>query len=376
MKRWVSGVFLVFFIFLIGFPGSGSCAGKEVVYGFDRDYPPYSFVEQESPTGFDIDLVRSIFRDKDVRLYVKPMDWETVQDQLLKDGVGLTSGMSVTEERREDYDFSDLPYTSLNARIFVKEQGGAKSMDDLKGKRVAAQRGSLYHRILENIEGIEPVLFDSDTEGLTALWANKVEAFCAEEKSAYYHLGKLGYTGIKSLGPPVKVVGVYFVVRKGNTELLQLINSGLREIFANGTYDKIYRKWFAADLSPADVEIMVSKAHEASLGAYAPYSNSRVGAAVLTRSGRIYTGANIENSKGVIGSALRVAVLKAVSEGDVEIKAVVSSRPDGSLPAPSADDRQLVCEFGRGILVILELEKGVRQTPMVSELLPFTFDRW
>jgi cytidine deaminase len=99
-----------------------------------------------------------------------------------------------------------------------------------------------------------------------------------------------------------------------------------------------------------------------------------VGAAVLTTSGKIYSGCNVENALyGLSTSALKVAVFKAISEGDGNIRAVANYLPDGKATAPTGDERQILFELGRGILVILG-EDGNYTTKMVSEIFPYPFE--
>lgn len=372
MRAWLAGILI---LVLSSFTGSGICAEREVIYAFDEEFPPFSYFENGSAAGFDIEIFQAILHDKKFQLTLQPMNWENVQDELTNGTVHLTSGMAMTDERKELYEFTDVPLSNLNVRLFVREQDGVKSIDDLKGKRIATQSGSLYHRILEEIEGLDLALYDTETEALQALADDSVQAFGGSEQTACYHIRKKGYKGIRAVGTPLKVTRTYFVARKGDGELVKAINTGMREIIANGVYDKIYRKWFVDDPTGDEIESLINKAREASTHAYAPYSKFQVGAAALTRSGMIYTGCNVENALyNLTTTALKVAVFKAVSEGDSDIKAVVNVLPDGALTAPAADDRQLLYEFGRGILVIMDSGEESRRTVMVSELLPYAFD--
>jgi homotetrameric cytidine deaminase len=139
-------------------------------------------------------------------------------------------------------------------------------------------------------------------------------------------------------------------------------------------YDQIYRRWFVRDINESEISLLVNASIEASLNAYTPYSGFAVGAAVLTDSGRIYSGCNIENALyGYSTSALKVAIFKAISEGDRNIRAVANVLPDGKAVAPAGDERQILFEFDRGILVILG-ETGNCETKMVSEIFPYAFE--
>jgi cytidine deaminase len=107
--------------------------------------------------------------------------------------------------------------------------------------------------------------------------------------------------------------------------------------------------------------------------AYAPYSNYRVGAAVLTASGRIYDGVNVESAAYPTSMcAERVAIFKAVSEGERQFIAIAVATKNGG--APCGGCRQVISEFGLDTLVIIaDGEGNVVQEISISDLLPGAF---
>jgi len=107
--------------------------------------------------------------------------------------------------------------------------------------------------------------------------------------------------------------------------------------------------------------------------AYAPYSNYKVGAALLTATGKIYDGVNVENAAyPTTTCAERVAVFKAVSEGEREFRAIAVVTQNGGFPCGSC--RQVLAEFGTDIVVLVANEIGqlVEETT-VADLLPKSF---
>ena len=116
---------------------------------------------------------------------------------------------------------------------------------------------------------------------------------------------------------------------------------------------------------------------ESSLGArrwaYAPYSNYLVGAALLTSSGKIYDGVNVENAAYPTSiCAERVSVFKAVSEGEKNITAIAVASSNGGTPCGAC--RQVLSEFGQDIKVLIVNGEGVvEQETTIAELLPGAF---
>jgi cytidine deaminase len=122
-------------------------------------------------------------------------------------------------------------------------------------------------------------------------------------------------------------------------------------------------------------EKLLKEAVDASKFAHCPYSNFRVGAAVLTESGKIYLGGNIENvSYGATVCAERVAIWKAVSEGEKIFQAIAVIGPGSKEAYPCAQCRQVMVEFGLDWLVISGDSKGnYLGEKTVREIVPFPF---
>jgi cytidine deaminase len=118
---------------------------------------------------------------------------------------------------------------------------------------------------------------------------------------------------------------------------------------------------------------LIQAAIEARKWAYVPYSNYPVGAALLTTSGKIYDGINIENSAYPTGiCAERVAIFKAVSEGERQFEAIAVVTANGGSPCGAC--RQVLSEFGLETRVLIADDKGklIREYSL-SELLPEAF---
>jgi len=109
--------------------------------------------------------------------------------------------------------------------------------------------------------------------------------------------------------------------------------------------------------------------------AFAPYSNFKVGAAVRTKAGKIYTGCNVESaSYGLTVCAERVAIWKAVSEGEMDFAEIAVVVDTEELTPPCGVCRQIIWEFCHDIPVILANLKGDTETVQMSDLLPRAFD--
>ena len=119
-------------------------------------------------------------------------------------------------------------------------------------------------------------------------------------------------------------------------------------------------------------EKLVAQAMQARERAYAPYSSYTVGAALMAKSGQVYTGCNVENAVYPLCTcAERVAVVKAVSEGERKFVALAVVTKNGGAPCGSC--RQTLREFGEDIVVLIADAVGAYRETTVVELLPDSF---
>lgn len=122
-----------------------------------------------------------------------------------------------------------------------------------------------------------------------------------------------------------------------------------------------------------DYKELIKKAYEAMENAYVPYSNFKVGAALLTEAGNVYTGCNVEiASFGATNCAERTAIFKAISEGEKKFKAiaVVSSSNDYTFPCGIC--RQVIVEFGKDIDIVVAKDYDY-EVYKIDDLLPKSF---
>lgn len=124
------------------------------------------------------------------------------------------------------------------------------------------------------------------------------------------------------------------------------------------------------------IQKMIEIAKEASEKAYSPYSNYKVGASLLTKSGKIFTGCNIENASfGATICAERVAIFKAISEGEKEFEMIaIYVNDEKHIPSPCGICRQVMIEFAPNLKLILSNGYDY-EIYKLEELLPYPFSK-
>ena len=130
----------------------------------------------------------------------------------------------------------------------------------------------------------------------------------------------------------------------------------------------------AMTITASQLEQLIAAARVACANAYAPYSAFNVGAACLTRNGRVYSGANVENaSYGLSICAERSAIFHAVGAGERDVAAVAIFTPTPRPVTPCGACRQVICEFGEDVEVVACSEDGTLARWTAAELLPHRF---
>jgi PAS domain S-box-containing protein len=216
---------------------------RPLIFLADEDYPPLSYVEDGAVTGIDVEIARSLSRrlDRDVR--IEATDWRTAQERVLRgDGDGLLT-MSITQERRAQYDFSD-PIINHEFGFFVRT-GDPKvnSFVDLSGRKVGVTSGGIPRRLLAASSNANLVLVPNYGAGFAKLAAGELDAVAADVWVGAYTIEQRGLGNIVRSGPVFATLQGSIAVAKGNEALVTDINRALDALRADGTIDRVLAKW-------------------------------------------------------------------------------------------------------------------------------------
>ncbi len=225
---------------------AAAAPARVIAVAGDNNFPPFEFVAADGEfRGFDVEILESgaIQAGRDVRLL--PMPWEQALQALKEGRVDAIEGIKFTRERQSYFLFSD-PYLTTSHAIFV--QAGNQTIhgpDDLQGKRVAVQRGDYASDLLRGRPGVQLQAVADQDAALALLLAGQADAFVGDRLTGIYLLQRGdAVETVKIVGDPIDPAEYGFAVRPGDGTLVQALNAGLKAIRSNGTYDKVYNKWF------------------------------------------------------------------------------------------------------------------------------------
>lgn len=356
------------------FPQRGTAVTSDtirVVYGFDREFPPFSYEDAGGkPVGFEVEVVRAIFTGTNVSLVTRPLSWDSVPLELASGTINISTGMVPSQGRSKLYLFSSAPTFSLQIRLFTKVYKRVSSLAMLRGQMVAVDQGTYQQTVLEHFGGINVKAFSGRTDGLRELYFDAVAAYCGPMPNTYYYINKLNYGAITTVGTPLSSTNMHIAINRNRGDLQRLVNQGMTRILQNGEYERIYRKWFVRELTSEERTVLIRSAIQASVPSYVPYTGKGGGAALLTATGKVITACDMENADPALSlSAIRVAAALAVAQGEFELRAAVKTTPDGKIQKFTPEELQTMYELGRGTLIIGQNESGSFSENMVAQLL-------
>lgn len=208
------------------------------------DFPPFENLNGTEAEGFEVELVNAIAEQMGLEANWVNSKFDTIVPQIQTGGksdLGV-SGITITDERLEQVDFTD-PIVDVNQSITVLKDSGITSTDELAGKKIGAQSGTTgYEWASENIPDAEVVAFDEMTAVFAALEAGQIDAIAVDLPVANYYV-KNAYTDCEVIEeiPTGEQYGI--AVSKENPALLAAVNEAIAELRDNGTYDQIADVW-------------------------------------------------------------------------------------------------------------------------------------
>lgn len=235
---------------------------KVFVVGTDAAYAPFeSQNEKGEIVGMTIDMLSAVASKAGVEIKFVNTPWEGIFNSLQQgDRDILASSITITDERKQTMDFTN-PYFDAYQLIAVKANSKVSKFDDLKKLKVGVQTGTTGDEVVTKQQGKNSTnikRFESTPLALKELEAGGVDAVVADNGVVINYVTNNPGAKFKTVSDKAFAPEQYgFAVKKGNAELLEKLNKGLADIKADGSYDKIYAKYFGA--APAAAAPAASK---------------------------------------------------------------------------------------------------------------------
>lgn len=259
MKKRMMAV-LVMATCMLSFAG---CGAKEsgmiseiedgvLTVGTNAAFPPFEYVgEDGKPAGFDIALIEAIGEELGVEVEVQDMEFDSLVAAIGSKIDVAIAGMTVTDERKEQVDFSD-PYYDAVQYVLVAEGSDIASYDDLKGKAIGSQLGTTGDFLSEDIQKEDDSTsihtYNKAVDAVTDLSNGRLDAVILDKNPAEVFASE--YDGIVALdGADFNFETEEYAIAlpKGSEELQKKINEALQTLKDNGTYDKLVETYIETE---------------------------------------------------------------------------------------------------------------------------------
>jgi polar amino acid transport system substrate-binding protein len=218
---------------------------RPIIVGGDRDYPPYEFLDKNGqPAGYNVDLSRAIAEVMGMQVEFRLGAWAEVRTALAEGRIDILQGMSYSEERLQEVDFTP-PHTIVNHAIFSRHgTPPVTSLEELRGHSVTLHKGGIMHDTIRQM-GFEKDLIFSDTpaDALRLLASGKCDYAVTAILPGMYIIRENKLDNLEVVSGTVATVRYGFAVKKGNDVLLARFSEGLAILDQTGKYEDIRRKW-------------------------------------------------------------------------------------------------------------------------------------
>lgn len=222
---------------------------KVLINGIDANFPPFSYVDKNgNPDGFDVQAVNWIAKEMGFKVKHKPIDWDAIIPSLRAKKIDfIASGMSITEKRKEQVNFT-IPYWTIT-QVLVAAEDCELTVDQIlsNGNKVGIQRGTseakwMQENLIEK-EGrdFQLVMYDSAPLSVEDVVNGRIVAAAMDDAPAEDAVKKKPVKIVGRFGMPDEAFG--YAVRKEDSELLEMLNQGLKRLMDSPYWEELQTKY-------------------------------------------------------------------------------------------------------------------------------------
>jgi polar amino acid transport system substrate-binding protein len=245
MKRILPAAILCLFL------ACPAWAARTVVIAQDATWPPMEFLsENKEIIGFAPDFMKAVAKEAGFEAAFRNVAWDGIFAGLEAGQYdAVCSSVTITEERKKAMDFT-LPYFKVRQALVVAKTSDAKNLEDMKKKTLGAQIGTTGYFTIKKAEGLTAKSYDEIGLAMEDLFNGRIDGVvCDDPVAAQYALQRPEY-GAKLKIAAILDTGDEFygvAVKKGNQELVDLLNKGIKGVQEKGLDKEIRAKWLGED---------------------------------------------------------------------------------------------------------------------------------
>ena len=221
-------------------------AGGVLVMATNAEFEPWEFHQGDEIVGIDVEIAQAIGEKLGMEVEIEDMAFDSIIPAVTSGKADFgAAGMTVTEDRLQSVDFTDT-YAEASQVIIVKEGSDITGSAGLEGKKIGVQLGTTGDLLSSDMVGDENVeRYNKGFEAVQALLQDKVDAVVIDGAPAKVFVAQS--EGLVILEEALSQEEYAIAVKKGNTELLEKLNTALAELKEDGTIDEIVNKYIPAE---------------------------------------------------------------------------------------------------------------------------------
>lgn len=248
MKQRIGIALILCLVAFFGLGLTPASAEKTYINGIDFGFPPFGYVDKAgNPAGFDVECVNWIAKEMGFKVKHQPMDWDGIIPALNAKKIDfIASGMSATESRKKVVNFS-IPYYEVSQVLMVmKDQADDFNTLLTSGKKIGVQRGTNTAKLLkEQVAAgnfkIKVVEYDSTDLSLEDLKIGRIEGSGMDSSIAFEVMKDNPFKVAGNFDVPSVEYG--YAVRKADSDLLDMLNQGLKKLMADPQWQVLKDKY-------------------------------------------------------------------------------------------------------------------------------------
>lgn len=225
-----------------GSEDAGASKKETIVMATNAEFPPYEYYDGDKIVGIDAEFAEAIADKLGMELEITDIAFDSIIPAVQSGKADFgAAGMTVTDERKTQVDFTDTYYTGRQV-IIVAEGSEIAGPEDLSGKKIGVQQGTVGDMYTTDEFGDESIeRFSKGVEAVQALMQGKVDAVVIDDQPAQTFVSQ--NEGLQILETEYVEDNYAMAVKKDNAELLEKLNTAIRELKEDGTLDEIVAKY-------------------------------------------------------------------------------------------------------------------------------------
>ena len=217
-----------------------------LVMATNAEFPPYEFHDGGEIVGIDVEIAAAIAKELGMDFEVEDIAFDSIIPEVQSGKADFgAAGITVTEDRKQSVDFSDTYATATQVIIVKEDNTGIETPDDLVGKTIGVQLGTTGDIYASDIEDATIEQYNKGFEAVQALSQNKIDAVIIDGEPAKVFVSE--NEGLKILDEAFTTEEYAICVKKGNTELLEDINTAIANLKESGELQEIVDKYITAE---------------------------------------------------------------------------------------------------------------------------------